>query len=519
MKKRFLSLVMVLCLVASMVPAAFAAGDDGGRPIPEDQGVVNEADAAELPEAAAYATYPGSGTKDDPVVIDIYGKSDFQYLVNACQKYTGTYYKVTLKTDLDLATMGGEAPAEWGAYLNIFMGTFDGGGHTISGIPENRYLFFQIHNADIGNFTLDLGGVAGTLMYYTFRINMNGGGVEWGEDSLHDIDVVSDSTVQLVGNDQANYAPFMFAAGPYFTMQNCNNYANISGNTYAAAFSGYYPLPLTDYPAGCYFHFVNCENHGDINLRYAGLFFGNPTGLHVNRGITFKGVKNYGEVRGTESAQFFSSDAGDNGYFTGSGYFSEMENKLDPKDGTSSPMRQECTDSACPRKDGHSGSLCIGEDLIGFAITVNDKKQFVVTPADNADGVSYYKVTAYRYANLFDEEGNSQGTTRVSYTEEVSNTSYTTKKLMDLPLRDGVAISELESKRDMDGTNFLYYCTDSGRHGYWMNNAYEITGSKPNQVYHPYIVSPEISGEVEWIVYASAYDSSGNLIDTVALER
>ena len=232
MKKRLLSMLMAMCLMATMVPAAFAADEENGRPIPDELPIVNETDAVELPESTAYATYPGSGTQDDPFVIEIHDKSDFQYLVTACQKYTGKYYKVTLMTDLDLVTMGGTAPNEWNGYLNYFMGTFDGNGKTISGIPENCFLFYQIHNADIGNFTLDLDGKAGTLMYYTFRINKSTG-IEWGIDRLYDIDVISGETVQLVGNGQANYAPFMFAAGPYFTMDGCKNYANISGNTYA----------------------------------------------------------------------------------------------------------------------------------------------------------------------------------------------------------------------------------------------------------------------------------------------
>lgn len=521
MKKRFLSLLMAMCLMATLVPAAFAAGDDGGRPIPEDQGVVNEADAAELPEAAAYATYPGSGTQKDPIVVDVYGEEDFQYLVTACKQYTGKYYKVTLKTDLNLSTMGGAAPAEWGAYLHTFMGTFDGGGNTISGIPKNCFLFFQIHNADIGNFKLDLGGVAGSLMYYTFHIKMRDGSIEWGSDRLHDIDVVSGSTIQLVGNDQANYAPFMFAAGPYFTMKNCNNYANISGNTYAGVFSGYYPLPAKDYPSDCYFKFIDCENHGDINLRYAGLFFGNPTGLRADRNITFDGVKNYGEVRGTESAHFFCSDAGSKDYFTGSGYFSEMENDLDPKDDANSPMRQTCTDSNCPSGNvGHSGTLCIGSELTDFSIGIDGNKHFVVTPTSETDKVAYYTVTAYRYVNLFDGDGNSQGTTRVSYTETVNAPTYTTSnRLVDYPLRDGISIDELNVKVEIVKPMLLYYSTDTDKLGYWLNNDAKFNGSEAGKPFFAYIVNPTTAGEAKWSAYASAYDKDNQLIDTVELVR
>ena len=55
-------------------------------------------------------------------------------------------------------------------------------------------------------------------------------------------------------------------------MQDCTNYADIIGNTYASAFYGYYPLPLdlNAYPNDAEITFDNCVNHGNINLRYAG---------------------------------------------------------------------------------------------------------------------------------------------------------------------------------------------------------------------------------------------------------
>lgn len=533
MKKRFLSLLMAMCLMATMVPAAFAADDDGGRPIPEDQGVVNEADAAELPEAAAYATYPGSGTQNDPIVVDVDGEEDFQYLVSACSTYTGKYYKVTLKTDLDLATMGGKAPAEWGAYLHTFMGTFDGGGHTVSGIPENRYLFFQIHNADIGNFTLDLGGVAGTLMYYTFRINMTGGGVEWGENRLYDIDVVSESTVQLKGNDQANYSPFMFAPGSHFIMQNCNNYANINGDTYAAVFSGYYPLPATGYPTDGYVKFINCENHGDVTLRYAGLFFGNPTGLRADRNITFEGVKNYGEIRGIDTAHFFSSDAGANDYFTGTGYFSETEDELDPKDENgnfvmdNNPMRLTCTDSKCLRKDkNHSGGLFQREKVSDLKVQISeDGKGYQVIVPDGANPNYKYVVNAYCYASLFliqKDENNQEvlvpdGTTRITMTEEVdAGGGYTTSSLKNLQLHNDPTLPAgiPAGCRPVNLTQNLYFCPVAGEnYGYWLNSNNDYLGT------HRVFIDPnQEAASMDWSVYVAVYDDE-TLVDIATLDR
>lgn len=438
--------------------------------------------------------------------------------------YDGTYYDVKLAMNLDLSQF--KSPSEWRGYLNFFMGTFDGGGFTISGIPTNRFLFYQIHNADIGNFTLDLGGNAGSLMYYTFRINKANGSVEWGKDRLHDIEVVSESTIQLVGNDQANYAPFMFAAGPYFTMKNCNNYANITGDTYAAVFSGYYPLPASGYPKDSYFEFIDCENHGDVTLRYAGLFFGNPTGLRADRNITFSGVKNYGAIRGIETAHFFCSDAGANDYFTGTGYFSEQENFLDPKDEKgyfiteNNPMRQECKGD-CIRKDPHCGVLYERQKVSGLKVQISeDGKGYQVIVPENTDPDYKYVVNAYCYVSIFlvqKEENNKEilsydGTTRVTEAEEVvAANNYTTDIMKNAPLRDGKLPENYE---EVDPSQCLYFCNDDDQnYGYWLNSKGLYHGT-----HRLFINRNQEPGVKNWSVYVSVYDGN-KLVDTVALDR
>lgn len=528
MKKRLLSMLMAMCLMATMVPAAFAADEENGRPIPDELPIVYEEDAVALVSDEMTADYPGSGTQDDPIVVEIHDKSDFQYLVTACQNYTGKYYKVTLMTDLNLEEMGGTKPAQWKGYLNFFMGTFDGNGKTISGIPEDCYLFQQIHNADIGNFKLDLNGKAATLMYFDFRIKMKDGSIEWGNNRLHDIDVISGATIQLKGNAQANYAPFMFAAGSYFTMENCNNYANINGDTYAAVFSGYYPLPASGYPSDSYFKFIDCENHGDVTLRYAGLFFGNPTGLRADRNITFDGVKNYGVIRGIDTAHFFSSDAGANDYFTGTGYFSEQEDSLDPKDENgdfvveNNPMRLTCTDSNCLREEEHSGALFEREDVSDLKVQISkDGKGYQVVVPEGTNPNYKYVVNAYCYVSLFliqKDENNKEilvpdGTTRITQSEEVSaNNDYTTKVVKNAPLRDG----ELpETYDDVDLSQCLYFCNedDENYYGYWLDS---------EDVYHGthrlFINHSQEPGVLNWSVYVSVYDGD-KLVDTAVLDR
>ena len=538
MKKRLLSMLMAMCLMATMVPAAFAADEENGRPIPDELPIVYEEDAVTPASEALAAEYPGSGTKDDPKVYIIDRPEVFEDLMQSCAAYNnGRYYDVKLAMDLDLSQF--TAPAEWKAYLTFFMGTFDGGGFTISGIPENCFLFYQIHNATIGNFTLDLNGEAGTLMYYTFRIGKADGSIEWGTDKLHDINVVStdkdekSATVELVGNGQANYAPFMFAAGPYFTMDSCNNYANINGNTYAAVFSGYYPLPASGYPSDSYFKFIDCENHGNVTLRYAGLFFGNPTGLRADRNITFEGVKNHGAIRGTETAHFFSSDAGANDYFVGTGYFNTQENELDPKDSitgeplSNSPMRLACDDEKCPNHDT-KGTISAENELKDLGVEVvsaeDGTKYYRV---QNANSNYTYKITAYHYVSIFLEQNGElvpDGTDRVSITEDVTATNdYTTTDIKDAylhdgTLQDGTYPSEYsDGIEDVDEKDCLYFCNvdvNNVDYGYWVDSKQQTVSG-----HHMYISSDRNPTKVMWDVYVSAYDTSGKLVATADLTR
>lgn len=507
----------------------FAANEEIGHPIPDDVPVVYDVEEDEL-SVVAEPPYLGSGTQNDPYIVDIATDGDFKAFRTWCEVYRDNrYFKVTLKDNLDLSSL--TPPSEWKGYLNFFMGTFDGGGFTISGIPENCYLFYQIHNADIGNFKLDLNGVAGSLMYYTFRINKRDGSIEWGKNRLHDIDVVSDTTIQLAGNNQANYAPFMFAAGSYFTMQNCNNYANISGDTYAAVFSGYYPLPATGYPSDSYFKFIDCENHGDVTLRYAGLFFGNPTGLRADRNITFEGVKNYGAIRGIESSHFFSSDAGANDYFTGTGYFSEQENFLDPKDEKgnftteNNPMRQKC-EGDCVRKDPHYGTLFKNQEVSGLKVRLSsDGKGYQVIVPENANPNYKYIVNAYCYVSIFliqkDSDNNEilvpDGTTRITMSEEVTvGNQYTTSRVKNAKLHNDptLPIGMPAGCRILDLSQCLYFCPTSGQnYGYWINSNDVYNGT-----HRIYVSHNQEPSSMDWSVYVSVYEGN-KLVDIAVLDR
>ena len=514
MKKRLLSLLMAMCLMATMVPAAFAADEENGRPIPDELPIVNEADMVQSEEIPVplSADWSGTGTKDDPYLI--YTADGFVTVANMFNNYIGEKY-IRLENSIDLS---GKTVQEWSGFIKWFEGDFDGNGKTISNIPENCYLIYSTHNATIHDLTLDLGGQAGTLIYYSFRVKMTDGTIEWGHDTLSNITVKSATPVKLTDNSQANYAPFLYSSSPYFTMQDCTNYADIIGNTYASAFYGYYPLPLdlNAYPNDAEITFDNCVNHGNINLRYAGLFFGNPTGLCQERNIAFKDCVNYGEIRGAESAHFFSSDAGANDYFTGTGYFSEMEDKLDPKDGSSSPMRQTCEDATCTHKGEH-GNLCVGTDIPGLGVeVVTDDKGVQRDKVVGADSQYDYTITAYYYVNMFLWDENTDelihdGTARVSITDDKLTAEYVTTELQDAKLHDGELPASATLK---DVSQCLYFCDcDGADYGYWLSS--EIPFGNEHYLF---IRRDQQPTSVDWDVYVSAY-KDGQLVDTASLVR
>ena len=517
MKKKVLLLMASALLMLAMVPAAFAA--DNERPLPETVPSVSADTITTFADAAPL--YPGAGTQKDPFIVEISTPEEFQTLATQCSKYTGKYYHVTLKNDLDVSQKGITQPSEWGAYLNFFMGTFDGQGHTITGIPENRYLIYQIHNATIKNINLDLQGKAGTLLYYTFQINYSDGTIDYGENTMSNITVVSDQTIQLTGNDQANYSPFLFATGPYFTMDRCVNKADITGNTYAAVFYGYYQLPLNNPPTDNYLIFKDCVNYGDVNLRYAGLVFGNPTGLGDNRHITIDNMKNYGEIRGTESAHFFSSDAGNKDLYNKGTYYNRQENELDPKDSTgqpslTSPMRQ--TDEVTKK----TGNLLIGQpiqDLGLEVVNVDGLNLYKVIIPENIKNDYTYKVTAYKYVSLFrimsDGKLMPDGTARVSITDSELDGNLITSNypLIDAPIHDGISLPETAAL--LDETQCLYFCPEDGEnYGYWIDSS-KIYGTE----HHIFLHQDQQPATEQLDVYVSAYNKDGKLVDTADLIR
>ena len=446
--------------------------------------------------------YSGTGTLEDPFIV-----TSGEGMVNLAayfDNYIGERH-IELGGDIDLSPYQSEW-TEWDGLFHYFHGSIDGNGHTISGIPENCYLVYAWHDGTIENLKLDLGGNAATLVYVNLGIARSDGTVEHGNTMMKDVTVVSDTTVTLTGNDQANYAPFIFSSGPYFTMNGCKNYADISGSTNASVFYGYCPLPQGEsYPPDAAVNIEDCENHGNVSLRYAGLVFGNPSGMGTGRNITISGLKNYGEIRGTESAHYYCSDAGNTNLYSEGSYFLTQEKDL------AESSNLTCDDPGCPNT-GSTGLLHEGGNLEGLGLIRSEvDKTFTVDPPSEANAVSYYIVTAYAEVNLFRAETREPvGTTYVSYSEKLSGDNMTTNHVRAYPLTDGGSAPFPSTL--LDGSRGLYMATGENP-CYWIDNTLTVRSDCVQ-----YINSNRSLGSAEMKVYVSAYDSSGMLLDTAQYE-
>lgn len=512
MKKRICTLLAAAGVLLALAPAAFAVPvDDVMGPeifdVPEYQEPAElEPMTADEPAALASDGVTGTGTETDPYCIN-----SLEGFVSVVTSYTNDYKgnkHFKLMTDLNLndPAADGIRPGEWGSYIQYLDGNFDGGGHTISGIPENCFFIMAWHSGTIENLNVEMGGQAATLVYSYFTV-----GGQYGETKMDNVTVTSSSPITLDSNDQANYAPFIFCSGPYFTMSNCTNYADITGVTYASVFYGYNPLPVNGYPTDASVNITDCTNHGNVTLRYAGLVFGNPTYLSSSRNITITGLRNYGVICGTESAHYFASDAGGKAYETNE-YFKQMEADIS----ANGVLALECNDANCEHR-GKKGGIINGTELVGFGISVDsDTKAFKITSVENAT-VTRYVVTVSHYVNLFDDAGNKLGTDRVSYSEEIMATeTLETDEVFDYLLKDGEQPEGTYTWEWLPEQNVyeLYDDTTDELVGYWLDNA----GEASTEQWHYYLSSNQEQSEVQWDVYASAYNGE-QLLGTVALTR
>ena len=165
MKKRFLALLLVLTLLVGLMPAALAA---------------DTVDVSALPEYTAGAdTSAGAAYK----ISTEESLRAFAAAVKA-DDGNGTYAHagVTLYLAGDIALTGTWKPVGNGvsAFKDFFSGTFDGCGHTISGLnvqssTANQGLFAAINQAAIRNLNVS-GTVSSTVNYVGGIVGSSNGG-------------------------------------------------------------------------------------------------------------------------------------------------------------------------------------------------------------------------------------------------------------------------------------------------------------------------------------------------------
>lgn len=334
--------------------------------------------------------------------------------VNPTDWYQG--YTFELETDLDLSQVAD--PAEWNGYIRFFKGTLNGNGHTIKGIANNRYFIYAMIGGHIDNLTIQLDGQAGALIYAPGNDNKTP--VETKLTGL-----TATGEVYLSAADQSNYSPFIYCSGKGgLTMDNCVNEAKIDGSIYGGIFYGYYPLFVKD-DAGNSVKYVfnNCHNRADVTMKYAAMFFGNPTTIEdkLKAGtldLSITNCTNEKEIRGTVSSHYFAPSL-QSADLTGK--MLEMENKITKESTNVLPVDY----------------LTIGQPLDGFTYSVDPQtKEIKVTAPTNVSDVSYYLVSVSSYCYWYapdsvqiPEDKRFGGTNRYTVTEKINADQLATKEV------------------------------------------------------------------------------------------
>ena len=403
MKKRMVSLFMVACLMLTLAPAVLAVNGSANEwcDLPDNVPTTltrPDGEVVNIPDFPAISTM--SVSSNDSNVIEIGTVQQFL----AADWLSGKSYVLT--ADLNFNTVSSEAGA-WTALVSGFYAYLDGDGHTISGIAEDHYLIDYCVGGEIKNLTFDVGNNAAFLVFGPATI-----GGQCFPLKLTNINVIGN--VELANANQSNYSPFIYASNPGLIMEGCKNYADISGVTYAAVFYGYSTI------TGGSYKFLNCENHGNIDLRYGALFFGNPTYLsdsyvsEKNVTVEISGCKNFGQIRSTSTdPHYFVTDVGG-----GLSTFSQnIEAQLIANNCQNSMLTigGACEDVLCQHRTelSHDGKLYVGEGPEGLGLTLNeDGETLTIQRATNEDdlGIAYYEVTVSAYVTVAETEEGGNGT-------------------------------------------------------------------------------------------------------------
>lgn len=434
MKKRILSTLLALALLLSFAPTAFAADSTAADTITLPNGETVEIPTVKLPDT------PSAISEDATKTVTIKSMADFEDY-SGTDWYSGTTFEIA--TDLDFSKCS-KSLSEWSGYITYFYGTmtgvagdYDNNGTVrypiISGIPNNCGLIYGIIGGTIENLTFDHsittqnGTITDGGAYFVTFLPIA------ADDNpsltMKNITVTGDIT--LTASDQSNYSPFAFCAYKGgLIMENCVNYANITGNIYGAVFCGYYPMYAASYT------FKNCVNYGDIKMQYAGMFFGNSSSLESNLkdeafALTIEDCANYGEIRGTKDASYIVAPVSTGDKNIGD-YVNAVEKVLEgklaladaglPDDFDISPITESSETVST------TGDLCVGNTLTGFKAELNsDGVTITVTRPDDESDVDHYTVSVGAYVKLWNKNIQAfTGTDRYTVTQDIAVSSLDT---------------------------------------------------------------------------------------------
>ncbi len=282
MKKRLLALLLVLAMVFSLMPAALAADTVDVSALPE---YTAEADTS---AGAAYKISTEESLRAFAAAVKADGG-----------KGTYSLSGVSFYLANDIALTGAWTPVGNGvsAVKDFFAGTFDGCGHTISGLNvQGQGLFAAINQAAIRN--LNVSGTVNSTVNYVGGIV---GKVQAGtiENCSFSGSVSSSKKSAYVGG----IAGGLYSAN--VTISGCANTADVTGG-YAGGILGYWRTAAT---------IQNCYNTGSItgSDKAAGIV------AHLNKG-TIEKCYSIGAVGGAAAQKGgifgFSGAAVKNCYYT-----------------------------------------------------------------------------------------------------------------------------------------------------------------------------------------------------------
>lgn len=506
MKRRLLSLLVVLCMVLTMVPAV-AATDSQPDTITLPNGEVREIPT--LDASIPMVTSVSALDQDSEGYYLIKNETDFGSVLTN-EWYAN--YKFRITSDLNLAGCF-EEEDEWVGAITYFRGTLEGvlGDYDedgnerypiISGIPENCCLIYGIIGGTIENLTFKYDGQAAFITMMPINYGTN-------NYPLILRNVTTTGSVTLTGSDQSNYSPFVYSASPGgLQMYYCTNDATINGPIYGSVFHGYSAY------VGSTYVFDHCVNNKNVTLNYAGMFFGNSSNLESRLSqisLTITDCVNNAEIRGVQGAKYLSAPVGAD--YTAGSNLEKVESLLNSGIDT---VAGAATAYPNIKAITGTGKLLSTADDVDFYAKL-DGESIEITHSEN---VASYVVAVGAYVNMwFVDSAKFDGTDRVSVTETINATEISDGAVITATLKAyGFADSDFGYDDDpvldypvryKDGSlyyavdNEILYYDDTVKH--YVSNVAESGvpvggGSKTAQ-----------------FITVSAYDVSGNFVGFISL--